>query len=104
MFETVRDVLMTLVPERDQAGVSEHLDLEKLMQEIQRGVCDLVKLAEWLAHLLKQHCAPIRDCLIDRMVEITRRGVAENNCDLIIRGLTELFGILEAMKLVSSCI
>jgi hypothetical protein len=72
------------------------------MQEIERGVCDLVRLAEWLAHLLKEHCAPMRDELVDRMVQQTRLGVAKNSSEQIVKGLRELLGILEAMKLVCS--
>jgi hypothetical protein len=101
MFETIRDVLKILVPDGDQGEVDRHLDVPLLMQEIERGVCDLVRLAEWLAQLLKKHCAPMRDELVDRMVESTRGGVAANDSDLIIRALRELLGILEAMKLVS---
>lgn len=100
MFETIRDVLKSLVPVRDHPRVDEHLDVEKLMQEIERGVCDLVRLAEWLALLLKEHCAPMRDELVDKMVETTGLGVAHNSSEQIIGGLRDLFGILEAMKLV----
>lgn len=100
MFETIRDVLKSLVPERDHSRVDDHLDVEMLMQEIRRGVCDLVRLAEWLAHLLKEHCAPMRDELVDRMVQRTRSGVVSNESSCIVAGLCELVSILEAMKLV----
>jgi hypothetical protein len=101
MFETIRDILKSLVPDRDHVQVEEHFDIPMLMQEIERGVCDLVRLAEWLAHLLKEHCAPMRDELVDKMVESTKAGVAGNDSECIIKGLRELLGILEAMKLVS---
>ncbi|KAF2275155.1 uncharacterized protein EI97DRAFT_379747 [Westerdykella ornata] len=99
MFQTIQEVLKGLVPARDHPGIEEHLDVEKLMQEIERGVCDLVRLAEWLALLLKEHCAPMRDELVDRMVKATEVGVARNSSEHIIGGLRDLFGILEAMKL-----
>ncbi|KAF2794653.1 Tcp11-domain-containing protein [Melanomma pulvis-pyrius CBS 109.77] len=99
MFETIQEVLKSLVPDRDHARVDEHLDVPMLMQEIERGVCDLVRLAEWMSHLLKEHCAPMRDERVDKMVESTRDGVANNDSKNIVRGLRELFGILEAMKL-----
>jgi hypothetical protein len=101
MFETIRDVLKSLVPERDYSRVDEHLDMPMLMQGIERGVCDLVRLAEWLAQLLKEHCAPMRDHLVDQMVESTKAGVAGNSSATIIEGLRKLLGVLEAMKLVS---
>lgn len=99
MFRTIQDVLKSLVPERDHARVDEHLDVPMLMREIQRGICDLTRLAEWMAQLLKEHCAPMRDGIVDGMVAIIRAGVAENSSTHIVDGLRELFGILETMKL-----
>ncbi|KAF1849795.1 uncharacterized protein K460DRAFT_399906 [Cucurbitaria berberidis CBS 394.84] len=98
-FHTIRDVLKSLVPDRDHSRVDEHLDVSMLMQEIERGVCDMVRLAEWMAHLLKEHCAPMRDQWVDAMVISTRKGVTENSLEKIVQGLCELLGILEAMKL-----
>ncbi|KAF2184381.1 hypothetical protein K469DRAFT_580136 [Zopfia rhizophila CBS 207.26] len=99
MFETIQEVLKSLVPDRDQSRVDEHLDVAMLMQEIEKGVCDLVRLSEWMSHLLKEHCAPMRDDWVDKMVEWTRSGVSENSSESIVKGLRELLGILEAMKL-----
>ncbi|KAF2636000.1 hypothetical protein P280DRAFT_410479 [Massarina eburnea CBS 473.64] len=99
MFETIHDVLKSLVPDRDHARVDEHFDVPMLMQEIERGVCDLVKRAEWVAILLKEHCAPMRDVYVDSMVQSTKQGVAQNSSSLVIAGLRELLGILEVMKL-----
>jgi hypothetical protein len=101
MFETIHEVLKSLVPERDHARVDERLDVPMLMQEIERGVCDLVKLAEWMACLLKEHCAPMRDVMVNRMVDTIRSGAMRMSSDWIVTGLQELLGILEAMKLVS---
>jgi hypothetical protein len=100
IFQTIQEVLKSLVPERDHSRVDEHLDVPMLMQEIERGVCDLVRLAEWMAHLLKEHCAPMRDAWVDKMVSYTRTGVCENSPESIVKGLCELLGILESMKLV----
>jgi hypothetical protein len=102
MFETIHEVLKSLVPDRDHARVDELFDVPMLMQEIERGVCDLEKRAQSAASLLKEHCAPMRDVYVDKMVKMTSTGVATNNTSLIISGLRELLGILEAMKLVSS--
>jgi hypothetical protein len=76
------------------------LDVDLLMQSIERGVCDFVRLAEWMAHLLKEHCAPMRDVWVDEMVAATRHGAATQDSKQIVFGLRTLFGILEAMKLV----
>jgi hypothetical protein len=96
MFDTIKEILKNLVPERDQPAVDEHLDLSMVMQEIEKGVCDFVNITEWLAKLLKRHCAPMRDDMVDRMVEKVRKG----DSAWISEGLCELFGVLEAMKLV----
>lgn len=101
IFQTIQDVLKSLVPDRDHSRVEEHLDVPMLMQEIERGVCDLVRLAEWMACLLKEHCAPMRDEWVDKMVAYTRTGVTQNKSESIVKGLCELLGILESMKLVS---
>jgi hypothetical protein len=101
MFQAIQDILKSLVPDRDHARVDEHLDVPMLMQEIERGVCDLVRLAKWMAQLLKEHCAPMRDGLVDGMVTTIQTGVAEGSSAQIVDGLRELFAILETMKLVS---
>lgn len=100
VFRTLHEILESLVPERDHPRLNEHFDGTMLMQEIERGVCDLVKRVEWVATLLKEHCAPMRDGLVDKMVQTTTVGVATNNTAHIVSGLKELLGILEAMKLV----
>lgn len=96
MFDTINDILKNLVPERDQPAVDQHLDRAMVMQEIEKGVCDFVNIAEWLAKLLKRHCAPMRDDMVDKMVDKIRGA----NSAWISEGLCELFGVLEAMKLV----
>jgi hypothetical protein len=101
IFTTIQKILKNLVPERDHRRVDERLDVGMLMQEIQKGVCDLVDLSEWLARLLKAHCAPMRDEWIDKMVERTKAAVETGRPDCIVEGFRELLGILEAMKLVS---
>jgi hypothetical protein len=100
MFRTIQEILKSLVPDRDHARVDEHLDVSMLMQEIERGVCDLVRLSEWMAQLLKEHCAPMRDGQVDNMVTAIRSGVVEHSSAQIVDGLRDLFSILETMKLV----
>ncbi|PYH47474.1 TCP11 family protein [Aspergillus saccharolyticus JOP 1030-1] len=99
MFETLQDVLKTLVPERDHPSVMQNLEVSLLMQQIQKGVLDMVRVATWLAGLLKTHCAPMRDEWADRMVEQIRSGSQSQNPMEIVSGLQTLFAILEAMKL-----
>lgn len=101
MFETLKDVLMSLVPERDHAAIITHLDVPFLMQEIEKGVLDMVGLAKWLSTLLKTHCAPMRDEWADRMVQKIETGFQAQDMAKVVEGLKQLFGIMEIMKLVS---
>ncbi|KAF1976024.1 hypothetical protein BU23DRAFT_457291 [Bimuria novae-zelandiae CBS 107.79] len=99
LFATIHEVLKSLVPDRDHDRVDEHLDVRMLMQEIERGVCDMVALVEWTAHLLKEHCAPMRDGFVDGMVSRMRKGAANQDMATIVDSLRSLLGMLETMKL-----
>ncbi|KAL1960214.1 hypothetical protein VTO42DRAFT_8757 [Malbranchea cinnamomea] len=99
MLETLQEVLSTLVPERDHFCVIENLNVSFLMQQIRKGVLDLVSLSTWLGDLLKTHCAPMRDSFVDRMVTEIREGCATQDMYLVAQGLRTMFGVLEAMKL-----
>jgi T-complex protein 11 len=101
MFETLHGILMTLVPDRDHASVSQNLDISHLMQQVHKGVLDLVSLSKWLADLLKTHCAPMRDQLADEMAAEIGSGSTHADAAKVISGLRKLFKILELMKLVS---
>lgn len=101
LFDTLRDVLKTLTPEDYHPVVMQSFDVPLLMQQIQKGVLDTIKVAKWLASLLKTHCAPSRDESVDRMVEEILEASDNSDPDLIACGLQRLFQILEEMKLVS---
>jgi len=97
MFETIKEIVISLVSERDQPAVQRDLDVPMLMQEIEKQLCDFVSIARALATLLKRHCAPMRDDMVDAMVHKMQQGDPSS----ISAGLCDLFGVLEAMKLVS---
>ncbi|KAF3400039.1 Protein SOK1 [Penicillium rolfsii] len=99
MFETLQEVIKTLVPERDHPSVMQNLEVPLLMQQVRKGVLDMVALATWMAALLKTHCAPMRDEWADRMVEQITEGSQSQEPKKIVNGLQTLFAILEAMKL-----
>jgi len=99
-FETIKGILKTLVPSQDQAMVEERLDVTMIMQQISNGVFNLMDLVQWLATLLKIHCAPMRDDWIEQMVADTRKGVEEGCQKHVQRSLRCALHILEAMKLV----
>lgn len=100
MFETLQDILKTLVPERDHPDVMQNLEVSLLMQQIRKGVLDMVGVATWLSTLLKTHCAPMRDEWADRMVKQISTALQAQDSRGIVTGLQTLFAILEAMKLV----
>lgn len=100
MFEMLQEILKTLVPEQDHPSVAGNLDVPFLMQQVRKGVLDLVGLSTWLADLLKTHCAPMRDPVADEMVAEIRTGYALQDMGKVVNGLRTLFGMLEMMKLV----
>ncbi|KAF9244770.1 hypothetical protein DTO006G1_7566 [Penicillium roqueforti] len=99
LFETLQDVIKTLVPERDHPTIMQNLEVPLLMQQIRKGVLDMLTLARWLAKLLKTHCAPMRDEWADSMVDQIQKGSESQDPHEIVSGLRTLFSILEAMKL-----
>lgn len=99
LFMTMRDILLTLVPKSDRGEVEAALDPPLLMQQLEHGVLDFKKLAEWLAGVLKAHCAPMRDQWVEQMVTRVAHGVDNQKTSAFVDGLKMIFGILEAMKL-----
>ena len=100
-LETVREILKTLLPDRDHMALSEVLDIDMLLQQIRRKQYNFVGLAQWLSKLLKTHCAPMRDEMVDEMVDQVLLGAKNHNTRAFVDGLCRLFGVMEAMKLVS---
>lgn len=99
LFQTMRDILLTLVPKSDRGDVEAALDPPLLMQQLEHGVLDFKKLSEWLAGVLKAHCAPMRDQWVEQMVTRIAQGVDNQKTSAFVEGLKMVFGILEAMKL-----
>ena len=99
LFHAIRDILKTLVPDGDQKSIEDRLDVDLIMQEILNGVLDLVDLGNWLAKVIKNHCAPMRDELVDTMRNEVRRGALNDKPTTLVNGIRELLNILEFMKL-----
>ena len=99
VFHTIRDILKSLVPDVDQKAILDRLDVELIMQEILNGMCDLIDLGNWLAKILKNHCAPMRDVMVDAMQVEIKRGASEEKPGRLVNGIRQLLNILEAMKL-----
>ena len=103
MFAGLRELLETLVPDRDHDSIAENLDVPFMMQQTQQGVLDISRLAKWLASLLKSHCAPMRDEWADQMTLGIEEGARNSDMVMLVKGIEKLFSVLEAMKLVMLC-
>ena len=102
MFKAIQEILKTLVPAAEWSAVDERMDIDLLLQQLERGVCDITTLIEWLGALLVCCCSPQRDPLVTDMVSKIRRGFENDQPSLLVKGLRDLFGVLELMKLVST--
>lgn len=99
LLKAVRDIIETLVPQRDRKLLNEGLNVDLLMQQFNRGVADLESLASWLANILKLHCAPMRDEWVDEMYQELSNGNRNNDPQELVKGMRSLLSVLEAMKL-----
>lgn len=101
MFSTIRRILQTLVRSEDTESIEQVLDVDLLMQQLNRGVCDLIGLGDWLGVVLKGSCSPVRDAFITMVVNQIRDSVMNNDPCGLSSSIEQLFGVLETMKLVS---
>ncbi|EXJ63113.1 hypothetical protein A1O7_03558 [Cladophialophora yegresii CBS 114405] len=99
LFQKLQELLVILVPEKDQDQISQYLDVSLLLQEVSHGLLDIVRLARWLDGLLTSHCAPMRDVSAHEMAEMIRQGAENGDIHILVAGIETLFQILEAMKL-----
>ncbi|KND94475.1 Protein SOK1 [Tolypocladium ophioglossoides CBS 100239] len=99
LLKAVKEIIQTLVPQRDRQFLDEGLNVELLMQQFHKGIADLEKLALWLSRVLKSHCAPMRDDWVDTMYTQLSNGNRNSNLDELVTGMRSLLSVLEAMKL-----
>lgn len=99
LLKAVKDIIQTLVPQRDRRFLDEGLNVELLMQQFHKGIADLEKLAHWLSLVLKSHCAPMRDEWVDTMYTQLSNGNRDSDLDQLVTGMRSLLSVLEAMKL-----
>ncbi|CCF55568.1 hypothetical protein KAFR_0A01300 [Kazachstania africana CBS 2517] len=99
LFDTLRDVLLTIVPQKESHQIINILDTELKVQELVKGSLNIVNFSDWLATLFKHHCAPMRDSWVDRMNNKFKEADAEGSLPKLAEGLKLIFQILEAMKL-----
>lgn len=99
LFDTLREVLLTIVPQKEAHQINNILDTELNVQELIKGSLVMTNLSDWLATLFKHHCAPMRDTYVDKMSNKFREADAELSLTKFMDGLRLVFQILEAMKL-----
>jgi len=102
MFRTIKAILKSLVPETECFAIDQTLDVDFLLQQLEKGVCDLVSLSDWLGKLLMGSCSPCRDPLVRKMVETIQEAASKQDARGLVDGIEQLFVILETMKLVGS--
>ncbi|OAP56808.1 hypothetical protein AYL99_08920 [Fonsecaea erecta] len=99
LFRKLKELLVILIPDRDQYQISQYLDVPLLLQEVSHGLLDIVRLAQWLDGLLTSHCAPMRDVYAHEMAEQIGQGAETGDLHALVIGIEKLFQFLEAMKL-----
>lgn len=99
LLRAVKEIIQTLVPQRDRDFLNEGFNVELLMQQFNRGIADLEKVASWLSGVLKLHCAPMRDEWVDEMYNELSNGNRNNDMGELVKGMRSLLSVLEAMKL-----
>ena len=100
-FEAIQNILLAMVPPDGQSEVQEMFDVRFIVKQIEGGSLDLASLATWLSELLKTYCAPLRDSWVDQICRQLGLGMQDFDARIVVRGLRMLFGLFEAMKLVS---
>ncbi|KAG4301498.1 hypothetical protein PCANB_002315 [Pneumocystis canis] len=99
LFVELRNILLNLLPSSNRAYIIDILDPNLIIQELIHNLFDIEKFVEHLVNILKQHCAPMRDLLLDKMAQKIRSGLRFNNISKLVGGLRMIFDILEMMKL-----
>ena len=99
LFDTLREVLLTIVPQKETHQINNILDTELNVQELIKGSLVMTNLSDWLATLFKHHCAPMRDAYVDKMSNKFKEAESEGSLPKFMDGLKLVFQILEAMKL-----
>lgn len=106
-----KKIICSLLPD-DTANICEDsLDLYQLIITLSNNECweknntNLLKFGCWLELILKNHCAPIRDSIIDEISFSFNNALnqknnnIENSIQFLVNGIELLFKLLETMKI-----
>ncbi|GME66786.1 unnamed protein product [Ambrosiozyma monospora] len=107
LFQTLKNILLSLIPAKDREIVEDIMDLKLVIQQLNTHCFDFIAFSDWIAGVFKMHCAPMRDPWVDEMNNVFHRAYEVNevtkepmlNVSMIVEALRILFSILEAMKL-----
>ena len=100
LFTTLYSILRTLTRDDDWPAIDELIDIDMIMQQLRKGICDLVGLNKRLGAILKHSCSPRRDDDVEAAVDRMNNAIKNYQPKELSEGLEELFGLLETMKLV----
>ena len=100
LFVELRDILCSLLPLVDRVVIEEVIEPEFLCQQLFRGVLDVDNLSRFLARTMKEHCAPMRDAMVEKMMKQFHYARTSGSTPAFVLGLRMVFELLEGMKLV----
>ena len=92
--------MCSLLPPSERGLVEEVVDPEFLCQQLFRGVLNVGNLARFLGRIMKEHCAPMRDSMVEKMMAQFEYAQQTENTPAFVLGLRMVFELLEGMKLV----
>lgn len=101
LFQELRDILCSLLPYCDRTLVEEVVDPEFLCQQLYRGILDVANISAFLGRTMKEHCAPMRDSMVEKMMKQFRDAQETGQTPAFVLGLRMVFELLEGMKLVT---
>lgn len=86
------------------AWLHEAFDVPLIVQQLRHGIFDLGKLLSAVGAFLREHCAPVRDAMLDTMLAIADKCRPGNGGQLIdaLAAIRMCFELLEFMRLVSA--
>ncbi len=94
LLHTLKDVLQLVIHPSPQPTSLAAFDPHLIAQEIEHSVFDYGSVFRWIGDVLKLHCAPMRDAMVESMIQV---GTIDSEP---VRALRMCFDILEIMKLV----
>ncbi|KAH3901052.1 Sok1p SCDLUD_002526 [Saccharomycodes ludwigii] len=99
LFNSLKEILISLVPEKDIQNISLVLDTDLIIQQFLNKSLNISDFADWLTQLFKSHCAPMRDIWVDSINKSFKDAEATNSINKLIDSFKSVFQLLEAMKL-----